>query len=254
MKRISNSQQIRRLFRRDGFVAIPAFLSRSDVDRLLCRIDDYARHIVPDLPPDEAFYNQKGQPETLSMLTRMDQYDPFFGDLLHDTDYPHLARHLLQAEVLAQSVEFFDKPPTASCATPPHQDGHYFMLEPCEAVTFWLSLDSADDETGALRYVAGSHRRGLRPHGRSGTLGFSQTILDYGASDVREEVAVPTRPGDLLVHHALCIHRAGPNRSAGRHRRSLGLVYYAMHAQQNRERLAAYQQQLYRELAESGKI
>ena len=82
----------------------------------------------------------------------------------------------------------------------------------------WLALDVVDEENGCVRYVRGSHRRGMRPHGRTGVLGFSQGITDYGQpEDLADEIAFPAQPGDLLVHHALTIHRADGNRSATRH-------------------------------------
>ncbi len=72
--------------------------------------------------------------------------------------------------------------------------------------------------TVALRYVAGSHREGYRPHARSQILGFSQGISDYGPSDFVREVAVPLKPGDAVAHHGMTIHRADANMSAVRHR------------------------------------
>ena len=117
----------------------------------------------------------------------------------------------------------------------------------------WLALDSVDESNGCIRYVSGSHRKGLRAHARTSVLGFSQGITKFGPEDRSAEVLVPAQPGDLLVHHSLTIHRAGGNPTE-RHRRSLGLVYYAQRARQDVERLAAYQKQLDAELLESGKI
>ena len=90
-----------------------------------------------------------------------------------------------------------------------------------------MALDTIDDENGCLRYVRGSHLRGIRPHTSSSVLGFSQTIADFGAdpNDVAGEVAVHLQPGDVVVHHGNTIHRADPNRSAARHRRAFAIVY-----------------------------
>jgi phytanoyl-CoA hydroxylase len=119
----------------------------------------------------------------------------------------------------------------------------------------WLALDDVDEENGCVRYVRGSHREAMRPHAASGVLGFSQGMTDFGTDDdLANEVALPAKPGDLLVHHAMTIHRAGGNESANRTRRSLGFIYFAERARENREGKGAYQQRLKDELLAAGKI
>ena len=134
-------------------------------------------------------------------------------------------------------------------------DGYYFKLDPCEAVTMWLTLEPVDLENGCVRYVPGSHRRGMRPHGRTQTLGFSQGIIDYPQlEDTAAEVPMPAAAGDLLAHDAMTIHRADGNASATRTRRALGFIYYSERAKEDRETQEAYQRQLAADLREAGKI
>lgn len=61
-------------------------------------------------------------------------------------------------------------------------------------------------------------------------------------------------PGDLLVHHALTIHRADRNRSQTRTRQALGFIYDSERAQVDEKAHAAYQKQLAAEMKEEGKI
>ena len=62
----------------------------------------------------------------------------------------------------------------------------------------WLALDEVDEENGCVRYVRGSNHLNIRPHGRTGTLGFSQGITDYGTdNDLANEVALAAMPGDM---------------------------------------------------------
>ena len=101
----------------------------------------------------------------------------------------------------------------------------------------------------------GSHKKGMRPHGKTGTLGFSQGITDFpNRHDEATEIAFPAEPGDLLAHHALTIHRAGGNLSPNRNRRALGLIYYSVNAKRDEAAWQAYQQQLNLELKSLGKI
>jgi phytanoyl-CoA hydroxylase len=117
-----------------------------------------------------------------------------------------------------------------SCGAP--QDGYYWCLaEEREAgklggLTMWLALDAADESNGCMWYVCGSVSDGLRPHAFSGVKGFSQTLADYGPADERREAAMCAQPGDLLMHSALLVHRAGANRSE-RPRRAIGAIFYA---------------------------
>ena len=103
--------------------------------------------------------------------------------MLFRSPFRELAELLLDGPVVPKDLQYFNKPPGIGKPTPAHQDGYYFMLDPCEALTIWVALDHVDDENGCVRYVTGSHKRGMRPHCRTQTLGFSQGITDYGELD-----------------------------------------------------------------------
>jgi phytanoyl-CoA hydroxylase len=62
-----------------------------------------------------------------------------------------------------------------------------------------------------------------------------------------------TKPGDLLAHHSLTIHRADKNNSDNRTRKALGFIYYAEKAKENNEAKLAYQQKLSEEIRNSVK-
>jgi len=128
-------------------------------------------------------------------------------------------------------------------------------LKPNHAVTMWLALEDVDHENGCVRYVQGSHRHGMRAHGKSGVLGFSQGMLDFGQPhDHAHAVACPAAAGDLLAHHSLTVHWADGNHSPTRTRRALGLVYFAARCEEDHVAKRAYQDQLHQELRAAGKI
>ena len=127
------------------------------------------------------------------------------------------------------------------------------QIEPIEMVNLWLALDPVDEQNGCVRYVAGSHKRGLREHARSNTLGFSQGLVDYGPEDEANEVAISAEPGDIVVHHGLTIHRADGNAS-DRNRRAMASVFYAAHVKRSREAIEAYERELRRELLSKGQL
>jgi len=177
-------------------------------------------------------------------------HDAFFKDVLNNGKFKQLAEMLLDDQVIGKNLEYFNKPPVIGKPTPPHQDGYYFMLDPSVAVTMWMALEPADEENGCVKYIKGSHLKGMRPHGRTKTLGFSQGIVDFGTDDDKQnEVSFPAKPGDLLVHHSLTVHFAGGNSSATRSRKALGLIYFGESAREDVEAKKAYQMKLQEERA-----
>jgi phytanoyl-CoA hydroxylase len=224
----------------NGFVIVRQFLSVSELDYLHSNLDRYIREVVPTLPDSAAFYEDRTRPETLKQLQHMG-HDSFFRTYMRHPSWLALAEALIGEEVRAEEPEWFNKPPNTQHVTPPHQDNYYFCLKPPHVLTLWLALEPVDEENGCLRYVAGSHRHGVRPHGRSGVLGFSQGITDYGPDDQAREVQVGQQPGDVVAHHGETIHRADANRSRTRYRRAFAMVYKGVSCRRDDE---AYQRYL----------
>lgn len=216
--------QYKPTFDRDGFVVVRGFLPPPDFAELSSQLDRYLREVVPTLPDAHAFYVEKGRPETLKQLQHMG-IDPYFRDYARHPRWVALAEMLLGESAEALEPEWFNTPPGTSHPTPPHQDNYYFNLQPANVLTVWLALDPVDDDNGCLRYVRGSHLRGLRPHGASRIVGFSQGISDFGGADEADEVSVHLQPGDAVAHWGNTIHRALPNRTAHRHRRAFAVVF-----------------------------
>ena len=247
--------------RRDGFAAIRGFMNPTQAGELQQQMDRYIRDVVPKMPPEHVFYEDKDDPASLKQMQDLGTYDDWFGELFLDGPPRKVAEQALGAEVIPKNLQYFSKPPAQKAvsgggrATPAHQDGYYFMLNPCEAVTLWLALDDIDEENGCVHYVCGSHQRGMRLHGRTSTLGFSQGITDFPTPlDTKNEVAVHASPGDLLVHHAMTIHRAGANESGSRLRRALGFVYYSVNAKVDEPAVEAYRQRLQADMKAADRI
>ena len=212
-------------YQRDGLVVVRQLLEAEALAELSGNLDRYIREVVPTLPPTAAFYQDRARPETLKQMQHMG-VDPYFAQYPRHLKWTALAKALVGGEqVSCDAPEWFNKPPGTEHPTPPHQDNYYFCLAPPQVVTIWLALEKVDEQNGCLRYVRGSHTEGIRPHGLSQVLGFSQAITDYGEKDRALEVAVHLEPGDAVAHHGNTIHRADPNRSATRHRRAFATVY-----------------------------
>ncbi len=227
-------------FDRDGYVIVRQLLPAEEFADLKENLDRYMREVVPGLPPTDAFYEgERSKPGSLKQLHRMEQ-DRFFAAYCGHPRWLGLAEALVGEPVVAGQPEWFNKPPLSQKGTPPHQDNFYFSLRPCHVVTLWMALDHVDEENACLRYVPGSHLQPVRPHARSGVLGFSQAITDYGPEDAAREVPVLLQPGDVVAHHGNLIHLAGPNRSPTRHRRAFAMVFKGVSCRRDEDAYARY--------------
>lgn len=243
-------QALKESFRTDGYVFLPGFLSAEEVTELNEKVKNFIGTQVDSMPWGQVFYEDKADPTTLKQLIDMQKYDAYFDTMLNNSKFKAIAEALLDDAVVPKTLEYFNKPAKIGKPTPPHQDNYYFMLKPAEAVTMWLALEDVDAENGCVRYVTGSHQHGVRPHGRTQTLGFSQGITDFWSEDDQAKaVAFPAKPGDLLIHHSMTIHWAEANRSENRSRKAIGLIYWAKSAQEDTEAKAAYQKKLQAETA-----
>ena len=239
-----NFEALKKAYDEDGFIFIPGFLTKEEVDVINKRLESYIKETVPKMSPQHLFYEDKNDPSTLKQMQNLFVYDPYFLQLLEGSKFKKIAEVLLEENVIGKEVEYFNKPPRIGKPTPPHQDNYYFNLKAANAITMWMALEDVDRENGCLHYVKGSHLKGLRAHARTQTLGFSQGITDFGEKDVANEIAFPVAAGGLLVHHSLTIHRADGNNSDLRSRRALGLIYFAASAKVDEKSRESYEQAL----------
>lgn len=255
MINFNDPKSMRETFRRDGYIALPGFINKEEVEEIQENLKRFIHHKVPDMPKEHVFYEEKGDTSTLKQLQQMFVYDDFFNEMMFGSKFEKVAEVLLEDKVEGKNLQYFNKPPQIGKATPPHQDGYYFMLNPPEAVTMWLALEKVDEENGCVRYVKGSHKNGMRAHDKTNTLGFSQGIINYGTDeDKKFEIPIPAEAGDLLVHHALTIHRAGENKSSTRTRKAMGWIYYAASAREDKEAHETYQKKLAQEMKNNEQI
>lgn len=249
-----NTHQLQEAFDRDGYVRMPSFLSGDEIAETREHLRRFVRDVVPTMPKEHVFYEDKSDTSTLKQMQNMHELDEFFGALMNGKA-KDLAEIVLKGPVIAENLQYFNKCAGIGQPTPAHQDGYYFMLEPCEAVTMWLALEEVDDENGCVHYARGSHLGGMLEHGRTTTLGFSQGLAEpdqfVGTS---EDVAMYAQSGDLLAHHALTVHWASGNNSPTRSRQALGLVYFSANAKEDVAAREAYRVRLAEDMAKAGKI
>ncbi len=248
-----NSVEIKKFYKKNGYVVIRDFFSGDELNELVSQTERFIKTVIPVIPSEEVYYENKEDLSTLKQVQRLSEYDSYFEKLGRSKKIIELTELVLGGKALLKNIQYFNKIPKLGKETPAHQDGYYFMIKPQEATTMWLSLGDADAENGAVWYIPETHNKGMRAHGRTSVLGFSQSITDWSDEDTKVEVQMEARAGDILVHHSLTIHRANSNQS-NRHRRSIGFIFYRDDVVVDEDAHAEYKRKLNQGLKETRKI
>ncbi len=125
---------------------------------------------------------------------------------------------ILGPDLLVWSVTLFVKEARSPAYVTWHQDLTYWGLDSLQEVTAWVALSPATLESGAMRFIPGSHRREIVPHRDTFA---AENLLTRGQEiavqvDEREAVDAVLRPGEISLHHGRLFHASPPNRSDDR--------------------------------------
>jgi len=156
-----------------------------------------------------------------------------FRDLATRSPLVEIAARLLRSSKLnLYEDSILVKEPGTLEKTAFHQDIGYFHAEGHQICTTWMPLDPVTVETGALKFIRGSHlwKEQFRPNffitqlAMPGTEG--QDVPDFHKDGRNQEIlSFTTEPGDITVHHARTIHGADGNASTHIRRRAVSVRY-----------------------------
>ena len=94
--------------------------------------------------------------------------------------------------------------------TDPHQDQPYWPIAETNTITAWIPFDGSTLDSGAMGYLPGSHRLGIRKFVNIFTGPGEDPLAMDGLKDL-DPVFVEVPPGAVAFHHGLTFHLAGPN-------------------------------------------
>lgn len=124
---------------------------------------------------------------------------------------------ILGPDILLYDATYIIKEPGAPAHISWHQDLTYWGLENDQQVSMWLALSLANEESGCMRMLPGSHRSGRQPHrvmeDETNVLLQGQTVIDVAADAA---LLCPLQPGQASFHHGWTLHCSLPNNSADR--------------------------------------
>ena len=168
-------------------------------------------------------------------------FDPDFRALALDSPVGEIAGALMRSRTVNLYCDhLLVKEPGTPTHTPWHHDLQAWPIEGTQVCSIWIALDRVTAESGAVEYVAGSHRWGKRfrsssfgRKGRDGQATYGANAPDNEAyeepPDIDRErdrhriLRWDMKPGDCQVFHALTVHGAPGNTAKAQRRRAISL-------------------------------
>lgn len=140
---------------------------------------------------------------------------------------------VLGPDILCWTTNFFIKEARNPGYVSWHQDSTYWGLDPADVVTAWVALSDAPVESGAMKFVPGSHKWDQVQHVDTF---HEHNLLSRGqeiAVDVNESEAVhvPLKAGEMSLHHVRLVHGSEPNTTDDR-RIGLAIRYIPTYVRQ----------------------
>jgi ectoine hydroxylase-related dioxygenase (phytanoyl-CoA dioxygenase family) len=210
-------------FRRDGFVVVPGLLSADELRRYGSAVDEAVAR------------RSRADTRTLAQKSRYEQSFTQCQNLWEDSPgVRQLSFHPLLGETAARLLgveavrlwhdQALYKEPGGR-ETDPHQDQPYWPIVETNTVTAWIPFDGSTVASGAMGYLPGSHRLGLREFVNIFT-GSDDDPLAREELAGMEPVWAEVPAGAVAFHHGLTFHLAGPNTTATV-RRVHTVIYFA---------------------------
>ncbi len=200
-------------YRRDGYLIVPGFLSKPEVDKL------YGIAIGDDVMLSHGFdlNDSSGKKTRLSLW--YSPGDDAYGLLTRSRRMVNAVNALMDGdgEVCHFHSKLMQKEPRVGGAWEWHQDYGYWykneFLFPEQMMSVMIAITEATRENGCLEVIKGSHKMGRVEHGFAGEqVGASQRYVDL-ALQTMEHIYVELNAGDALFFHSNILHRSGPNLS-----------------------------------------
>ena len=125
---------------------------------------------------------------------------------------------LIGENILLYNATFIIKEPMTKTHVSWHQDLTYWGFDDNEKqVSAWIALSNADETSGCMQMIPGSHKKGIFDHkstnDKNNVLSRGQTVNNV---DIDKAILCPLQPGEASFHHGLTLHASKPNNSKDR--------------------------------------
>ena len=208
-------------FKDQGFLPVMNLLTPLEVKALKIRLIDIGNKLIEfpkehiqfepkvtsgELDKDKFYFNN------IRKISYLTKYDTIFAEYARHPKIIEVLTSLIGEDIKIYLDQTLCKPPNIGSANPPHQDSAYWTdIDPPNQVVCWMALDDATEENACMRFIPGSHKKGLIEHKHLEDFRIDNENYDYDL-----EKAVPLKAGSCTFHHSLVIHRTDPNKSPNR--------------------------------------
>ncbi|MAG95670.1 MAG: phytanoyl-CoA dioxygenase [Rhodospirillaceae bacterium] len=206
-------------YRKDGFYSPIHVLSEAQATAARARL--------------EAYEESSGGPIGGAYRFKTHLLFPWVDELVRDESILDAVEDVLGPNILCWNTNFFIKEAGDPGFVSWHQDSTYWGLSEPDVVTAWLALSPANEASGAMQMIPGSHLLDQVAHRDT----FDEdNLLTRGqeiAVEVNEDEAqlIELEPGEMSLHHVRIFHASAPNRSTDR-RIGLAIRYIPTHVSQ----------------------
>lgn len=209
-------------FERDGYVVIPDILDHDELDRYgaLVTAAVRARNAGDDTPLAEKSRYQQSFIQCMNLWEDHPEVRPL-------TFHPRLgqaAAELLGVPAIRLWHDQALYKQAGGRSTDAHQDHPYWPIKETPSVTAWIPFEGSTLASGALGYLPGTHRIGMRKFVNI-FFGEPDDILAHPEVEGIEPVFVEVPKGGVAFHHGLTVHLAKPN-TTDRDRAVHTIIYF----------------------------
>ncbi|MCZ6785004.1 MAG: phytanoyl-CoA dioxygenase family protein [Proteobacteria bacterium] len=216
--------ELRERFQRDGFVVVPDLLAADELERLGAAVD---RAVARRREKDRRSLAEKSRYEqSFLQCINLWETDEAVRPLTFHARIGQAAASLLGVDAvrLWHDQALYKEP--GGRETDAHQDQAYWPIHETENVSAWIPFAGSTLDGGAMGYVPGSHRFGVRKFVNIFTDPEPYDLVGGPESRGVEPVFVEVPPGSVAFHHALTFHVSKPNKT-DRMRRVHTMIFFA---------------------------
>jgi ectoine hydroxylase-related dioxygenase (phytanoyl-CoA dioxygenase family) len=212
-------------YHENGFLRLKGVFSPAEVEELSEDLDYVIENFATrgkgwSGPWRQQLMNPEEEQQTV--LVALHEIEMYAASWMRAILKPRLVESL--ADILGEDVEFHHatlhaKGPDYGAPFPMHQDHPFYPHQDGRYIDAILHVDGADEDSGCLKFLAGSHKLGPLVHNMEGSPHLDQTV--YRLEDA---VSCPADPGDVVFFSIWTIHGSALNRKP-RWRRVMRLGY-----------------------------
>jgi ectoine hydroxylase-related dioxygenase (phytanoyl-CoA dioxygenase family) len=195
-------------FRERGYVVVDGLLTGEELDHYEPLVRAAVARRKRDAPP-----LAERTPYAQSFHQCINLWEDF-ADIRPLTFHPRIAQaaaELIGADALRLWHDQALYKEAGGRATDPHQDHGYWPINEFDTLTAWIPLRGSTIDGGAMGYLPGSHRVGVRAFVNIFAAEAASVLMDRPEIRAIDPEFVEVPRGSVAFHHGLTVHMAKPN-------------------------------------------